>query len=233
MLTVNINKFLFSFFLLGIFLISPVKVFADVSCQAVYGGGQNCVTIGKMTINKTVQNPQTGQFVDNLGTNDAKYSAGQTINFQIQVTNTSGSAIPQTVVKDIIPAFVTFVSGQGSYDENSKTLTFNIDNLNPNETRTFPIQAKVVDSKQLSTASAINCVVNQASAVSSNGNHAQDNSQFCIQNVLVQYPVLLPPKTTTTPSTGPEMIPLIAMIPTGIAGWFMRKKSFEKEGGKR
>lgn len=231
MLTVNINKFLFSFFLLGLFSISSVKVFADTSCQPVYGGGQNCVTVGKLLINKTVQNPQTGQFVDNLGTNDPKYGPGQVVTFQIQVTNTNGSTIPQTVVRDIIPGYVTFVSGPGNFDTNSKTLTFTVDNLNPNETRSFSLQGKIVDAKLLPTSSSINCVVNQASATSYNGDKAMDNAQFCIQNVTVQYPVLFPPKTTTTPPTGPEMIPLMGLIPTGIAGWFMRRKSFEKNGG--
>jgi len=225
------NKFLFSFFLTGLFLISSVKVFAAVSCQPIYGGGQNCVTVGGIIVNKTVQNPQTGQFVDNLGSNDPKYGASQVVNFQIQVTNTGSQTIPQTVVKDILPSYVGFVSGQGSFDDNSKTLTWNIDNLTPNESRTFPIQGRIVDAKQLSTSSAINCVVNQVTATSSNSGSSMDNAQFCIQNVIVQYPVLLPPKTTTTPSTGPEMIPLIGLIPTGIAGWIMRKKSFEEKGG--
>ncbi len=43
---------------------------ADSSCQAIYGGGQTCIQVGNVVINKTVKNPKTGSFVDNLNVND-------------------------------------------------------------------------------------------------------------------------------------------------------------------
>ncbi len=217
-------------FISGLILFSPSSVLADVSCQPIYGGGQNCITTGKISINKTVQNPQNGQFVDNLSVNDPKYSPNQTVTFQISVTNTGSTTVPQVVVKDIFPGYVTFVSGAGNFDNNTKTLTFISYNLNPNETRNFTIQGKVVDTNQL-PADMITCVVNQSSITATDSSQTQDNSQFCIQKEQVMtkggLPIVPPGKVITTPATGPEMLGLIGLLPAGIGGWFLRRRSNE------
>lgn len=239
------KKVLFNFiFLVGLFLFSTNIALADISCQPIYGGGQNCVTVGKIVINKTVQCPsiqqgtqctQTGQFVDNLGTNDPKYSPNQTVTFQISITNTGSAVVPQVVVKDIFPGYVNFVSGAGNFDNNTKTLTFITYNLNPNETRNFAIQGKVADVSLLPTADMITCVVNQSTLTATDSSQTQDNSQFCIQVPQVTtkggLPIFPPAKITATPSTGPEMIPLIGLLPAGLSGWFLRKKSNNKYQG--
>ena len=68
-------------------------------------------------------------FVDNLNMNDPKYSPSSTAVFQITVTNTGSGTISKTTVKDTLPNYVTFVSGPGSFDANSKVLTFEVNNL--------------------------------------------------------------------------------------------------------
>ncbi len=203
--------------------------FADVTCQPVYGGGQNCITTGTILVNKKVQNPQTGEFVDNLGTNDPRFSPGQAVNFQITLSNTGSTVIAQTAVKDTFPGFVDFTSGNGSFDSNTKTLTFTTDNLNPGETRTFSVSGKVIDAKGL--PDGVTCVVNQVTATTNTDQMSQDNAQFCIQKQAVTtttkggLPVLPPPTVTTTPPTGPEFLSLIGLIPAGLSGFFLRKKS--------
>lgn len=225
-------------FLLALTLLSVKSVFADVNCQPVYGGGQNCITTGTILVNKKVQNPQTGQFVDNLGTNDTRFSAGQAVNFQITLTNTGSTVIPQTAIKDTFPGFVDFTSGNGSFDSNTKTLTFTTDNLSPGETRTFSISGKVIDAKGL--PDGVTCVVNQATATTNTGQMSQDNAQFCMQKQAVTtttkggLPVLPPPAVTTTPATGSELLPLIGLLPAGLSGFFLRKKSrFDFKGGEK
>lgn len=224
--------------LVSLFLFSSRSVSADVVCQPVYGGGQNCITTGNILVNKMVQNPQTGQFVDNLGTNDPKFTAGQLVTFQINLTNTGSAVIQQTAIRDTFPGFVNFTSGNGNFDSNTKTLTFTTDNLNPGETRTFSIQGQIVDAKGL--PDGVTCVVNQATATTNTGQMSQDNSQFCMQKAQVTtttkggLPVLPPPKVTSTPPTGPELLPLIGLLPAGLSGWFMRKKSkFDFQGGEK
>ena len=208
------------------------SAFADGStnCQPIYGGGETCVQVGNISINKTVQNPSTGQYVDNLGINDPKFSPTQTVNFQITVTNTGGTGLSNIVVKDVLPQYVDFASAPNmSFDSNTKTLSVTIDNLGPSETKTYTLQAKVESNNQIPDDQSTVCLVNQASATS-DGNTSTDNAQFCIQKTpptttkggLPVYPAT---PITTTPPTGPEALAIFALLPSGISGFLLRKKS--------
>lgn len=222
---------------LSLFVASNAIAFADgtTNCQPIYGGGQSCVTSGNIVINKTVQNPQNGQFVDNLSVNDPRFAPGSTVTFDLTITNNGGSQIDSVTVKDVFPQFVTFQSGPGNFDSNANTLTFTLSNLKANESRTTTIQGKIADTSAFSTN--VVCVVNQSIATANNMT-SQDNSQFCIeknapQPTIVSQPTMtkggLPifpsPIVTKTPPTGPESVALLGMIPTGIAGLLLRKKS--------
>lgn len=226
--------------LVPLFLVGTV--FADVVCQPIYGGGQTCVTTGNILVNKKVCKPEVkdeckaerGDFVENFGTN-TPFSANQIVTFQILVKNTGGNVIQQTSIRDTFPGFVSFVSGNGIFDNNTKTLTFTTDNLAPNEERPFIIKGRTSDLKDL--PDGVTCVVNQAIATTNAGQMSQDNSQFCIQKTQITtkggLPVFPSPKITTTPPTGPELIPLIGLLPAGIGGWFLRRKSILKRGGEK
>jgi len=219
-------------FLALAFFAMPRPSFADVSCYPIYGGGQTCFTTSNILINKSVQNPKTGQFVDNLGINDIRYSPDQTVTFQIAVQNTGNSKIDRAIVTDTLPSYVSFKSGPGNFDSNSKTLTFEVDNLAVSETRTFTVQAIVNHLNQL-PQNQITCVVNQASAqIVQTGQESTDNSQFCIQTstpVTTKggLPVYSAPTMTTTPGTGPEMVVLPLLSGSGALGWFLRKKTIK------
>ncbi|MCL4415439.1 MAG: DUF11 domain-containing protein [Actinobacteria bacterium] len=210
---------------------------ADTSCQPIYGGGQTCEQVGNISVNKTVLNPKTNTFVDNLDVNDVKFSPDQTINFKINITNTGSAKLNKISLRDVFPQFVNFVSGTGNFEASMKLLSFTIDGLNPNETKTFDIQGKVAPNDQLPNDKGIVCVVNQAVAtVEGTGQVSQDNSQFCIQKTVLTaetttkggLKVFPQPTITTTPSTGPEMWSLLGLIPTGTLGYFLRKKSLIK-----
>lgn len=222
-------------FVFGLLALTSGRSFADVVCQPIYGGGQNCQNLGTILVNKTVENKDTKSFVDNLGTNDPRFQGNDTVTFQISLTNTGGTTILQTAVKDVFPGFVSFQSGNGNFDNNTKALTFTVDNLLPNETRTFTIQGKVVDSKNL--PDGITCVVNQVSATSNSGQMSQDNAQFCMEKPVTTtkggLPIAPPAKVTTTPSTGPEALALFALLPGGAMGWLLRKKSQMLGGGEK
>ena len=208
--------------------------YADYGCQPIYGGGQTCVTQGNLLVNKTVENPSTGAFVDNLSVNDPKYNPSQTINFQISVTNTGNSVISQAAIVDTMPVYVAFVSGPGSYNATTKQLTFQVMNLNPNETRVFTLEGQVDNSNGLPSNQTVTCDVNQVTGTGDNGQTSSDNAQFCIQNStpttptttkggLPIYPV--PQQQFTTPATGPEALPLIGIFGSAISGFILRKKS--------
>jgi len=225
------------FSLLFCFIV-PAKSFADTSCQPIYGGGQTCVTTGNISINKTVLNPQTNQFVDNLSINDARFQPGFLVTFKITITNTGNAVISKISVKDVFPQHIIFSSGTGNFDNNTKTLTLEVDKLAANETRSFTILGKVVDASQIPIdQGGTVCVVNQATAtnIDNASQVSQDNAQFCIEKAAQTkggFPVVpTTPVVTVTPPTGAETLGLISLIPSGLAGWFLRKQSFKKEAG--
>lgn len=208
---------------------------ADTSCQPIYGGGETCVQVGNLSIDKTVKNPSTGSFVDNLNINDPKYSPSSTVTFQITVTNTGSGNISKTTVKDTLPGYVTFVSGPGSFDADSKVLTFEINNLGAGKSQTFTLEAKTADQENLPTDQNVTCVVNQAKATSEKM-ESSDNSQFCIEKSTEETPkggtttkggkkVFPAPKVVKTPDTGPEMLALVGLIPMGVGGLILRRKT--------
>lgn len=208
--------------------------FANTSCQPIYGGGQSCITSNNIVINKKVLNPETNKFVDNLGINDPKYHPGFITTFQISITNSGNSTISKISVKDIFPQYVTFSSGPGKFDDKTKTLSFSVENLKSDETKTFVIMGRIADMDKISiNQGSVVCVVNQANATSDNNNFSQDNAQFCIEKTSVTafpttkggFPVLPPSKIKTTPATGPNDFALIGLAITGIAGYILRKKS--------
>ena len=209
---------------------------ADVSSLPVYGGGQMFITTGNIVIDKKVLNPQTNSFDDNLGINDPKFQPLSTVNFQINITNTGNAEIKHIDVKDIFPEFLSFIGSPGNFDANTKTLSFGVDNLKSNETRTFAVVGKIVEASQLPVEQGVVCIVNQATATTSDAG-TQDNVRFCIQKQVLGlqvasskagFPVVPAPTITTTPATGPEGLALFSLLPTGIVGWLLRKYSNKK-----
>ena len=229
-------------------LLTAGVAFADPNnCRPIYGGGQTCVQAENFTIDKRIQNPQNQQFVDNLGVNDLKFLPGSTINFAVTVNNTSDRTIENITIQDVFPKYLEFVSGQGKYDKATRTLSFSVAGLTANEEKTYIIKAKVVGAESFPDNQQAVCMANLARAEAGNANGA-DNSQFCVQVVTEEeqtpsptpangkqpaqptpgqtkggLPVMPEPKSTTSPSTGPEALSLLALIPSGIAGYLLRK----------
>lgn len=219
---------LLSIFSAAILLTATNNALAQEGCTPIYGGGQTCPPPGDISVDKTVQNPENGVFVNNLTVNDPKYTPGQSVSFKVVVTNTTGTKISKVTINDIFPSYLTFESGPGNYDSGKNTLTFSLDNLNGGESKSFDLKAKVTDSANIPFTNGVVCVVNQVTGTTSDNKSASDNSQLCIQKETVTkggLPVEPAPKVTTTPPTGPEMLPLLALLPGGLAGLILRKRS--------
>ncbi len=224
--------------LLTTFALLTVKTASasGTTCQPIYGGGQTCSQSGSIAVEKKV-----------VGTDPNKLGPESIVTFQITVKNTGGTKINRVEVKDIFPQqYLDFGAGAGSFDTGSKVLSFDVNDLNPNETRTFNIVGKVVPATQLPMDQGIVCIPNQATAKDStdNGQPSRSTVQLCIQKNLpaVGQPevtiipgetkgglkVFPPQKVFTAPATGPEALPLMALIPTGALGAFLRRKAFGK-----
>ena len=202
-----------------IFTASAVgKVSADAGCVPVYGGGVQCPRAGQVLINKTVRNPSTGVFVDNLGLNDPKYRPLQTVIFHITVQNSGDQNLDTVKVADKIPQFLDFMSGPGSYDPSSRVLTFTASNLVGGTSQTFEVKGRVVAASVLPPEKSVVCPVNIADAVSgSQSDH--DESQFCIEKQLV---------VPAVPKAGPEhWLATLGIFGSAlIAGLYLRKRSY-------
>ena len=226
-------------FLLGVisYLLFVNKVFAQTPCQPIYGGGTTCITSQEITVDSKILNPSTNKMAENLSVNDAKYKSGFIVTFQVLITNNRKTVIEKINVQDVFPQFVSFISGPGSFDTSTRILAFDVDNLMPSETRTFNILGRIADANQLSFSENVICLANQVKAFVPDPTVGQDNSQFCIDKNIVPtktvttkggFPVLSLPPIKTSPPTGPESLILFSLIPTGIAGFFLRRKSKEQ-----
>jgi uncharacterized repeat protein (TIGR01451 family) len=213
----NMKRLLLSLFILGAFSILPGKAFAV--CQSIYGGGQTCTNT--FSIHKTT-------------TNGSTFSMSQTVTFQITVTNTGSQNISSINVIDTFPQFLSFVSGPGTFNSSNNTLTFVVNNLASGQSQSVNVSGKIANSG-LPTGTP--CFLNNVAGTDNNGNTNTASSQFCVQNIVNPTPtaVLLPvPQVKTTPPTGPEMLPLLALIPGALGGLYLRKKSKHNiEGGEK
>lgn len=173
--------------------------YGSTQCQPIYGGGESCVKTPQFEINKTVQNPKTKTYVDNLSVSDPKFAPSQAVLFKITVKNTSDAKLTNITIKDILPASVEFAGGIGDYDAKSRTLTIKLDKLDNNEARDFYIQTKVVAKDKLKGDQNVACVINQSN-ITALDKTSQDNSQFCIEKNLTP-PVNSGNPVDTTPTT--------------------------------
>lgn len=183
---------LFSFLL--IFLFYPTQVGAD---YLIPQGGAG--VISQLSINKTVKNPQTGIFVENLLVSDPHFLPDQNINFRIEVRNSGNTDLTSISVKDVLPNSVDFVSGPGNFDNSSKTLNFSVDKLNPGESKTLEITGKISSSNFIAT-NQITCFTNLTEA-RVNQLVNQDTATFCIETQILA-PLQELPKTGPAKTLG-------------------------------
>jgi uncharacterized repeat protein (TIGR01451 family) len=146
-----------------------------------YGGSS---TPTDLTINKQVQNPVSGAFVDNLGSTDPNFSPGSTVTFHLIVTNSSGETFDPVTVTDKLPDFLTFVGSsiQGTtYDANSKTITMTLPKMIAGESRTVELTVKVADRAAFPSDKSQFCVTNYSKATApSRPNGDEDTAELCL-----------------------------------------------------
>jgi len=196
------------------------------NCQVIYGGGQVCPTTLQFSIDKKVLAPSKGgTFVDNLGFNDSKFQPGDQVSFKITLKNTGDKTIDQITVVDTLPAYLTFTSGPGVYDATSRTITYIIKNLASGQSNDQTVVATIANVDSLPKDQGVMCLTNNVKGNDNQSDVANDSSTFCIQKEAMTPKVFttIPPKSI--PNTGPEMLPLLGLIPAGLAGFTLRKKS--------
>lgn len=153
---------------------------ADSTCTTQYGGTTTCVPTD-LTINKQVKNPVANVYVENLTTTDHTFKAGSEVVYRLIIKNNSGETFNPVKVKDMLPSYLEFVSGPGSYDSASRTVSFELANLVAGESRTVEILAKVVGAEHFPAGKSLFCVTNVAEVRVLNRMDS-DSAQVCLQN---------------------------------------------------
>lgn len=181
----------------------------------VYGGG--FMVPGQVLIDKTVLNPASGIFVDNLGPNDPKHRPQQFVTFRIVVKNSGEQTLSMVKVTDKIPQFVDFVSGPGTYDEKTRGLTFTATNVVGGTSQTFEVKVRTVHPALYPEGKNVVCPVNVVDALS-NTQIDHDESQFCIEKQMI---------VPTVPKSGPEhwILSMIGLVAALGIGTYLRKKA--------
>jgi uncharacterized repeat protein (TIGR01451 family) len=165
----------------------------------------------------------------------------------ITVNDTICSGVKKTCQN---PEFVDFVSGPGNFNTSTETLTYTIASLPAGQENDVIIAGRTVAAVNLPVNTTLVCPTNTVQVTMINSQPTEATSEFCIQttqnipantnqpaqsttkgglpvyNQTTNFPVYSPSgNVKNTPSTGPETLPLLAMIPTGGLGFWLRKKA--------
>lgn len=184
-----------------------------------YGTSSTC-TQGALTIQKTVQNPSNGNFVNNLTSNDYLFNPLSTITFQIVVTNTGNADLTNLVIKDVLPQYVDFASTSNGGFDGSKTVIVNEGTINAGVSDSVTITARVEDSNTI-PANVVTCEINQSFAYADNQSQVQSNAGFCLQNPqtnVTPTPTSTSTTTTSTSATPTPTIPAPTSVPSTTSG---------------
>ena len=201
--------------LLVLTTITTQPVFAAIRCETQYGGGQVCVKTGELQINKKVWDSQDQTFVDNLGITSHKFTGGEEVIFQIEIKNVGDETFNKVDVQDTLPNYLELSSGE---------LFFTIENLEPGESETREIKAKVVSIDRLPSDKTLICDVNTAEGWTDDEKD-KDTAQICIEKRILGI--------TQFPPTGPKSwltISLLSLTSGSLGIYFLiSRKKLQRE----
>lgn len=188
----KLSKSLIISFLSIVFLLTAKSALAAVRCETQYGGSEVCVKTGQLQIDKEVWNPDTENFVDNLGLSDHKFLPGDEIVFKLKIKNVGDETFSKVEVRDYLPELIYLTNGDISFD---------INDLHAGDTVETEIKTKVVDASQFPNNKTTVCEVNTAETWSGD-ERDKDTAQVCLTTNVLGVSIL--------PKTGPAEIGFLA-----------------------
>ncbi|KKQ25969.1 MAG: hypothetical protein US40_C0004G0004 [Candidatus Roizmanbacteria bacterium GW2011_GWC2_37_13] len=214
--------FVFLFASIIYYLVSNIPVYAD--CVGQYGQyGQPCPSYA-IVIDKMVGKPGTSndaniyEYVDNLSVSDPRFKPDQVVFFKVKIKNTSTTKLVGMEVKDTVPSYLDPLEGPGSYNANTREITWNAGDFEVDQEKVFYLKMKVLPQANLPADKGLFCVTNFVKANSSNA-YDDDTSQLCIEKQVTA--------ASKVPASGPEFgLLLLAgnILGAGI-GLKLRKKT--------
>jgi len=134
-------------------------------------------------------------YKDNL--ENKSFKAGEKIYFLVEFGNKGTADATGVVIKDELPSYVKFDSGEGDYDKNGNTVEYKVDTLKAGQKDEFRFTAKVKDDM------VGGCYDNKAKIYANGQDQDKDEATFCLEK---EGKVL---GVTTLPETGGSPIGLV------------------------
>ncbi|NLY15880.1 MAG: DUF11 domain-containing protein [Gammaproteobacteria bacterium] len=167
-------------------------------------------------LNSTVKDPEVADLAlvktDNTDPANDPLEPGAAVTYTLTVTNHGPEASTNAVVTDVLPKGLDYVSG-GSYDADTRTVTFDVGTLAKEASKDFVIEATIADPYN-GTAPLVNMACVKGEGDPNPGNDCGE----------VKTPVKPPLKPTPVPVDNP--LALLALI-LGM-GWIARRFHMRK-----
>ena len=164
----------------------------------------------KLSIDKKIRSVGDTQYFDNIEASKKTFYENDVIEFQINIENISTEIVYNINAKDMLPKHLGLIFYPSKFDNDQYIIEWNIDKLNPGESKNYLIRAKIQDSTKLN---ALTKETNKTEACGG-GSCDQDYASYFIGK-------------TSVPATGASDV-VIKTILTGLAGlfgMFFRKKA--------
>lgn len=201
------------------FILVVTVLFLAQPTLAQYGGyGQQPVNktllVDKMVGKPSVTKGGTIDYVDNLAPADPHYVPGQEIFFRIRVKNTSNILLSNVQLNDYMPAYLNPLEGPGTFDANTRTIIYNIGDIQSNEEKFYTLKMQILPQNQLPADKGLFCLMNKAEAFIPSGSNKEardsDSSQFCIEKQVTG--------VTKVPTSGPGLGLALLGLQTAVLG---------------
>src|SRR3989344_9210787 len=163
-----------------------------------------------LTINKTVRNPITGVFVENLVSGDATYSPKDVVIFNLSIHNGSNRSFSTVQITDTLPERLTDPKVDESdlnkvrdvKNPDSKTLVFLLkDELKAGESREVIVKATVEGAGSFPKDQTLVCDITNRAEVTAEDRRDDDTASLCVTTQVLG--------VTTLPEAGPaDYLPL-------------------------
>jgi uncharacterized repeat protein (TIGR01451 family) len=183
-------------------LVFALLAVSPVSAQ--YGQYGQPAPIESILVDKQVSKPVTKtkggtlqyDYVDNLTASDVKFMPGADIFFKVRVKNTSTVTLTNVMVLDKIPWYLDAIEGPGSYDANSRSISFNAGTFAPNEEKIYYFKMQWFTQDKLPADRGLMCASNYVKAYTNTASD-DDTAQVCVEKQVVG--------VKQAPKAGPEM----------------------------
>ena len=157
------------------------------------------------------------EYVDNLTPSDVRFQPGMTIYFKVKVKNTSNVVMSNVMVQDKVPLYIEPIEGPGTYDANTRTVSFNAGTFKSGEEKIFDFKMQWLAQDKLPADKGLMCISNYARAYANSASD-DDTAQACVEKQVMG--------VKAAPKAGPEMniLMLLGEVSMLGLGFKLRKK---------